>query len=399
MSAGSESVFRPAVLIMGAGLMLSAMGALQISEDPLITYADLLLCLGAIVLAPSLATAKAHLSPAHLVGSLLMICMALTLFVRVPNEPTAMTTMVRLVYAIVLLPLLFSMWRPAPRATATLALAYVVGACASAVAALFEDSVNGRAAGLSPHPNGLGICSVFALALLPYLGSVFDWVRRVWPVLALLPVMGIWLSGSRAALVSAAALCVLMALFERSARAALGVLAGATGLVVAWPHLVASSESSPVARLAGSGGADKSDVARQQILDDTIAAIHEHPIGGNGFSWARTGHDVFLQSWVAFGVIGMLGFALVLTALVLPLLQRRHQATRLAYVAAAFVLLGLTSDTFLDTLVWAPVSLAVLARHPHGGSHGDGNDPGGSLTRPDAGVGAITAEPRGRPFR
>lgn len=399
MSARSESIFRPAVLIIGAGIMLSAMGGLQISKDPLITYADLLLCFGAIVLAPSLLTAKVHLSPAHVAGSLLLVCVALTTFVRVPNEPTSTTTMLRLVYAIVLLPLLFAMWRPAPRVTATLALAYVVGACASAAdAALFNDSLNGRAAGLAPHPNGLGIASVFAITFLPYLANVFHWVRRVWPAFALLLVMGIWLSGSRAALVSAALLIVMIVLYERSARAALGVLMAATGLIVAWPHLGASAGSNAVARLGGSGGADKSDIVRQQILADTIAAIREHPIGGNGFSWVRTGHDAFLQCWVAFGFIGMFGFALVLAGLVSPLLQRRHEAARLAYVAAAFVVLGLTSDNLLDTLVWAPVSLAVLARRVPMTSH-CGERSGGSLTRPNASVGAMAAEPGGRPLK
>src|SRR4051794_28880343 len=205
MHTGSESIFRPSVLIMAAGLMLSAMSGLMISKDPLITYADVVLCLGAMVLIPSVATAKAHLAPAHVIGALLLVCVALTTFVRIPNEPTAPTTMLRLIYALVLLPLLFSMWRPGPRVTATLALAYVVGACASAVdAAFFEEAVNGRPQGLTPHPNALGIASVFAIALLPYIGSVFEWVRRVWPAFALLLVVGIWLSGSRAALISAA---------------------------------------------------------------------------------------------------------------------------------------------------------------------------------------------------
>lgn len=265
----------------------------------------------------------------------------------------------------IILPLLFCFLGPSTRQVSALAAAFVCGQVMSTLVALAEGvDIQGRYNGTTYHPNYLGLGGLFAVALIPFLfHQTKD--RRLQALLVgagLLCAWSISLSGSRGALVAIIALALLYPLIERSTLSAY-LLVSATLLVVPAVGLIvdAVSPGSALGRFLGKEEtASASDDLRRERLGEGWDRLMQSPIWGSGFEENLEIHNIFLQVAVAIGVLGLAAWLVMIASAVLPLFSdSKHRL--LGYVGLAYLGIGLTEPALWDRVVWAPLSLAILA--------------------------------------
>lgn len=355
---GAEPV---AALMMTGGMLFAPMAALQISNPPLVTYADVFFVAGMLLLAPRLLGSRLRASNAYLVGvgSLLTIGLVSLGFVGDPHS--SLQGVVRLTYAVVVLPVVFLLWRPSARQITLLASAYVLGSCISVAYSIAVGPVGGRYHGLAPHANGFGHGALLAVALLPFLFRTQPAKRLLLLAAGALCFYGIWISGSRASLLVFALVLIAIPLVERSLFAAGAVLLSGSLLALTWTQIASFGDSDALARLLGRGSAEDATGQRLLALHKALRQVGDHPFLGNGFDNIRAAHNIYLQVFASLGLVGLIGLLLVLGAILAPLLTASRPWHRLAYPALAFVLLGPLTDVLFDTTVWAVLSLSMLA--------------------------------------
>src|SRR3954470_10210222 len=89
----------------------------------------------------------------------------------------------RIVYALVILPTAIMLWGPTTKRIAFLAASFVAGTVISVgYGVIHPPGGDGRALGLTLHPNGLGHTCMLSIALLPFLVGVRP---RLFPLAAL----------------------------------------------------------------------------------------------------------------------------------------------------------------------------------------------------------------------
>lgn len=345
------------------GMFLAPMSSLQpITPPPVITFADVAFVVGFALLAPQLAGRRLDVPLPYLVGALLLLTVSL-LSVAVTAEPgVSIPAVIRLAYASMLLPGAFLLWRPPPRQIALLAVAYLLGVCASLVFGLVAGpTTEGRYQGLAPHPNSFGHSAAFAALLIPYLVSTMPRRRWSWYAGGVLCCYAIWISGSRASLVAFVVVVALAPLLERSVRATAALLYAGALLLVVGGRLATAGGTNAFSRLLGAGSATDSNGQRLLRLDVTLHDFFQHPLLGAGFTQIRAAEDIYVQVLSSVGVFGLLGFVLMLYSLVRPAFAHGRAVHRLAYPALLFAVVGPLTDVLWDTLPWAVLSLAMLA--------------------------------------
>ena len=207
-----------------------------------------------------------------------------------------------------------ALWSPTRPQLRWFTSLWLAGAATSAVWAIrVGPAVFGRRAGLTTHPNHLGIVCVLATGLA--LGMLVTGARRtrVLALVALPPLLAaLVLSGSRAAVVGCVAVVVAMAWLCRRLRLALRALAVvvASGVTVLG-GLVEVPEQSGLGRLAGGRSSFESDTARAENLARSLERLGRHPFTGEGFEFAEEAHNIYLQVAVAAGPLGAIGLVLV----------------------------------------------------------------------------------------
>lgn len=269
----------------------------------------------------------------------------------------------------------------------------------------FPEEANGvRAFGLSTDPGLFGLLAAEAIPVAVGIALVVAGPIR-FTALAVLPLLvaGLVMSGSRAALVGAVVAAVVVAvavtgLSWRRSLAALGLLAvmGAAA-VAAFPQ--------PVARLTGD--TTFSDQARLEGYAQSWAVVRESPLVGQGASEVKPSagadlatseirlqpaevypaHNLYLQTWVAIGLPGLLALLIVMGAAVAGVLRlwRAPRTTdrRYGWLLAAALLVAvavqLSTPAVFERQVWLTVGLAMAAGANIGRSAWDkslGYDPG-----------------------
>lgn len=268
------------------------------------------------------------------------------------------------VQGVVVLPALVAWWGPRSRTAAAAAGAYVVGNAISVIAGLSEGAVHSdRYDGWSTHPNALGACSLLSFALLPFIVRTVPRQHR-WLGLvgALSSTTGIWISGSRAALVCACILTILYPVVDRSIRAALGLAVLAIpGVFLAVPAAEDAGGSNPIARLVGDAGADAAAGDRIEGARTLFQRIIDDPIAGGGWDGVWGGHNIYLQVGAAIGLFGAISFVIIVATLVKPLFTAAGSARWLAYPAFAAAIIGVVDPAVGARYIWAPVALAMCA--------------------------------------
>lgn len=358
---------RLGVTLVVAGVLTAPMNAVRpVAAVDLVTFSDLFLLAGLTMLAPTMLRQGTTVPARLFVGSLLMATFWVLGSLAGPSTLASLGYLLRMLSASLLLPLGFLLWRPPLRVVDRLVWAYVVGQAISTLVGLAEGKDGGRYVGLTTHPNFFGMCGALAFGLCLYLVSATrGWLRAAAFSMLLWSAASVLLSGSRAALLAIALVTLIYPLLERSTRAGYVIaLLGAVALGLADSALLPSFGSdSAVGRLSGGGSAAGSDAQRTTNLIDGVHALLAHPLLGEGFSrdTAYT-HNGYLEIAQATGLVGLVGYLIVLSVFLAPLFRGRRR-NRLAYAALAYAFISTFTNTVWDRFAWTALLLALLHDH------------------------------------
>jgi hypothetical protein len=220
----------------------------------------------------------------------------------------------------------------------------------------------GRHVGLSTHANVMGFCDALALALIPFLLAA---VRRElrWLVVAgaLICAYGIWITGSRGALLTSIVILILYPVISRSLSMGLGVVAlGFLAPIGISQISDRVSDTSALGRFLGRGTATAADDAREQAARVAIDQFTDHPILGGGFATALQAHNIFLQIAAAVGIFGLLFYVIVLWSLIRPILTLPSPYGLLSVPALAYAMAGLIFPFLWDRYIWCVLGFALV---------------------------------------
>lgn len=362
----------------------------------LVTATDLLLFAGFALLLPELTRGRVRFPVSYVIGVSVVLVTGLIASALSPQYVESFVALVFWMIVMIGLPVAFALWGPLAREIDLLAASFVAGQAFSlALGIVRGNEAMGRQAGLSTHPNYLAQSGLLAICLLLYLAHRH--LGRTVLITAALVAGGViaatsvWMSGSRAGTVVVAVLILMIPVVERSAVGGFVMAAlGALGLLLL-PFLASlAGPNSVLARLAGDTSAQYATSARSLGLEEGIDRFWAHPLSGSGLVDLFDIHNNFLEVAVGIGIVGLVGYLLVLYALARPILGR-HEHRRLAYATWAYIGFGATVPSLYDRSVWAVVALAaipmVLASREHA-------DPTSTQTGvPERAPGAQTATP------
>ncbi|HJR89652.1 MAG TPA: hypothetical protein VJ782_05775 [Aeromicrobium sp.] len=346
------------------GTFLVPMTTLGPSPTSLWTFADALLVLGFVLLVPQILGGRLHAPPMFVAGSVILIVAGLvaSTFSGAPYQSLA--EMMRVVAAAVMLPTAILLWNPSRRKIVAIAGAYTLGSAVSAAYGLVTGikSVDGRYAGLTDHPNHLGLTSMFSVALVPFLLASSGRERRwLWISIGAVNAVGVWVSGSRAALLVLLVLLPVFPLVSRSA-AGLGLLGFAAGIGLLFADRLLNVEGgNALSRLLGAGSTTGSNAEREERIDTILATIREHPLLGSGFVHSWFAHVTYLEVMAAAGLFGLIGFCAILLAADRTILTAPPPYNLLAYPAFGYTIVGFATNVLWDRYIWIPISLSLLA--------------------------------------
>jgi O-antigen ligase len=327
---------------------------------------DIILLLGVFALVPVLIGRRLVIDPLFLGAGAAFVVVSLFTSALAADPGTSLNNLLRLVVGALLLPIFYMAWRPPRAVVVSLALAYVAGNVANVVAAYTVGGVGdgGRRIGYSTHPNVMGLCAMLAIALLPFLLAA---VPRGWrpAVVAATAVCawGVWISGSRAALVAAGAVLVLWVLVSRSVTVALTLFG--LGLVPLYyvgvniSNLAASDNA--LGRLLGGGSSQGSNAEREVIAREAWEVFLSHPILGNGLSDVLKAHNIYLQVAAAVGIVGFAFFVVMLGSTVVRSLSLDRVGGLLVLPCLGYLMIGFMTTILWDRYVWAVLALPFLA--------------------------------------
>jgi hypothetical protein len=279
----------------------------------------------------------------------------------------SLNNLVRLVFGAFGLPVLFMLWDPTRRIVVGLAAAFIFGNIVNVVAAVLNGSTGDRYRGLSTHVNILGLCAMLGLALIPYLLAVgkpeYRWLLAFAAVICS---YGIWISGSRAALLVAIAVAALYPLMARSLNGAIAVT-GAAVVVLAFVGRIASGSGgdNALSRLLGGGSAEGSDEQRKDAMDVAIKQFRAHPIIGDGFGTILQAHNIYLEIAAAVGMIGLAFYLILIYSVVQPAFVVPRPYNLLAFPALAYAMYGVIQPLLWDRYIWCVLAFSFLAVKLH----------------------------------
>lgn len=383
---GAEAIGTAAVLLAYATAPMYK--GLAPSNSSTVTATDALLAVGFALLIPKMLSGRVRMPFTYLIGVLLVFMAAVTGTVtESQGRLSSLGNLALWLVAMFVLPLVLGLWNPSDRIIKWLVLAYVFG---QTFDLFWAAAVNGnqRWTGLSTQPNYFGQAGLLAVATILFLENrLRGWHRVAILGLSALICFGVLQSGSRAATVVLIAVIMAFPLLERSARLVLGVAAAGSLALVGLLLLAPTGGGSNVlSRFLGQGSATGSDAQRSQGLQHGWDIFVGSPITGHGLDSALLFpiHNNYLEVAVIGGVIGFLGYLMVLATLVKPLFvlplklrdaparAGRLGLRRLGYPVLAYIGFGATVPSLYDRSVWSLVALAMLvyqdeAPSDHGG--------------------------------
>lgn len=358
--------------IVGTGLVVAAMALAPLNDIrpvaalTFVTASDAAFVIGFMLLAPALTTRELRAPPAFLAGVAGIFVVGAIASALAEEPLLSLNHMVRLLVGAFGLPLLMMLWRPDRPTVVKLAWAYAIGNVVSVVASVINGPIPGpdiRYIGLTTHPNIFGLCCLLALALTPFLLTTVRPSRRWIPtVVAMICAYGIWISGSRAALLVALVVAVAYPLFARSIPAALTVFGLSLAAIVFINRaLEGTVGSNALSRLLGTDSAQGSDQDRERVFKVALDLFTDRPLLGNGFAQALEAHNIYLQIAASIGLIGLAAFLVVVWSAMSPVFALRYPANMLALPAFAYALIAVITSLMWDRFIWSVLALAFLA--------------------------------------
>lgn len=345
-----------------------------------VTASDILFVVGFALLTPTILRNRLRVPPLFLLGLAIVLAMGSLASIAAPVPIVSANQLVRLIVGAFALPVFFMIWRPAQHVVVRFATAYIFGAVLSVGWAMLEGPIGeGRYIGLTYHPNYFGLASLLGLSLVPYvvaqIPAAYQWL--IWGAGAICA-FGVFISGSRAALLVMIMIFVIYPFVERSVRAGGAVMLGITGVLAFSGRLLSEdSDSNALGRLFGGGTASGSDLDRQRALAEAWDQFRVHPLLGNGFDGGLGSHNIYLQVAVAVGIFGLLGYLMIMWTALRPLFWPGINH-RLAYPVLAYLAVGPLTNTLWDRLIWAAIAL-TFAMNTQPPPLDDAEDPKDSL--------------------
>jgi O-antigen ligase len=394
----ADPLRRAGYVLVLIAVPLVTCNALRASEN--ITYGDIPLAIGAVLL---LTAWLRHGHPSGVVpsglpvGAILLLVTGAIAIVAADNTESLLPTL-RFGVTLGFMPLIIMLAASTPRRVQALVDAWLLAAGVnSAVGALdllgvttigtaltpvdfvtFTD----RAAGLTSHPNHLGL--VAAMALPVAVARLGAGGPRSLAALGLVPllIVGVTVSGSRGAFIAAAAgVAIFFALgaSTRRSRTALLLFAAPVVTFVILVAVLGNSELTgavTVERLGGGGGATQSDQERALTLRESVNQVVDHPIVGSGFAVVRTAHNIYVQLLQAGGLLALAGFlafaiSIVRRARWLALPSRDSPPWLMALAAASgasvcvWLLFGMVANAVYDRYLYVPVGITLAVGLMH----------------------------------
>jgi hypothetical protein len=328
------------------------------------TISDVLLLVSIGLALPRLMARRLWLPPAFVIGSMAFVTISVLAGLQSSDPGGSYYYSARVIVALILIPALLVWWSPRSRVLLTLVLAYVAGTGVSVLVGVLEAG-GSRSSGLTLHPNVFGYTAVLTLSLVPFLARTLTKRHRAWVGVTVfgIAVLGIMTSGSRAALVVALVLLVLVPAAERSIIAALTVLgSGLVAILIFSQRITAGGEGQDaLSRLLGAGNVEGSDRARVEGVERVWALALEHPLLGSGFTFSDfVAHNGYVQIAAAAGFLGLAAFALVCASMVTPLFAKDDVHRQLAYPAIVFLCAAPVSPNLTDRYIGILLGLSMV---------------------------------------
>lgn len=406
---GTRPVASVALMVATGAL---AMNGLRINGS--ITIADVFLLGAGAILLPGLAIrAKQKLMAVQplVTGTLLISFGGLIGSVVGPDPAASLNNVLLFTVAAVLMSVILASWEPTVTEIVRLSWLWVFSASISSLVALGETDEfrYGRADGLTNHQNHLALTCVLALgplmALTLHARGIMRWIGIACGVAL---TGGLLVSGSRAGFLGLMVTLAAMAVLSRQKRVAAGVIGGAIlGVVALSSPVVKLPKGNALARLLGSGeggvqsGVVQSNEGRLERFREALNVAMENPLTGVGFEHAREAHNIYIQLWSSAGILGIIGLALVIRAVLSAPVSNFMHPKSSGDPTALILLLGfsasfigyLAAGTFQNALwnryIWLIPTLAVILA-PHALRYRQVWDPGADrgtkLSHPKAGI-------------
>lgn len=375
-------------LLVTVAMLLAPLNDLRLGAS-YVTVSDIVFVLGFAVLTPVVVRRRVKLPALFVTGLGILFTMGVIASVAAPIPIVSASQVFRLVVGAFFLPMFMMAWRPPAVAIVRFAAAYILGTVFSVFYGLLQGPVAGdaRYIGFTYHPNYLGLSCLLAATLVPYVVSmVSPGVRWIFWVAGLVAAYGVYLSGSRAALLVLIMIIAIYPFVERSIRAGGFVLLGVAGVLAFAGRLLQEDGNSAIGRLFGGGTATGSDLDRRQKLGEAWQQFLDHPLLGNGFDGGLGSHNIYLQVAVAVGIFGLVGYLMILWSAIRPLFWA-GPGHRLAYPVLAYAAIGPLTNTLWERLIWAVIALCLAANLDGPDDGVDADDP--DTTTHDESTGSI----------
>lgn len=375
---GTRSVVTTAMLVAG---FTAPMNGVRLR---VLAVTDVMLAVAILGLAVEMAGGRVRMRPlpaAFTIGTALVVAGGLVGTLFADRPVASLAHLLPFTLAATVPVMVVRLWGPSVALLRRYAWCWVSGAVVSGVVGLMSTGgVTGRPGGLTPHPNHLAMTCVLASGFAVCLWfTEIGWRRHL--ALAMLGVLALTAvrAGSRAALVGllvtlGVAIYTTRDLRPAPERIGRGALAVLTLALIAAGLLgsgaVRVGEQNAVQRLLGDASARASDAERISLLERNVRKIGDRPVTGTGFEEALQAHNIYVQVWAAAGIPGLIGFLLLVTAVVregtreLTAGETQSRYIRTAFVAGyiGYLMAGLFQNILWDRYVWLQVAVILWAR-------------------------------------
>ncbi|GAA1747263.1 O-antigen ligase family protein [Aeromicrobium alkaliterrae] len=348
------------------GVALSPMDNLRpVGAISFVSLADVFLLVGIGCLLPIVFSKRWTLDPFFMVAVAGLTGTALISSALADEPGASLNSVLRLVVGAMLLPLAFMIWRPGPTILLLFAWSYLLGNVAN-FAASFTQGVGdgGRRIGFSTHPNIMGLCAMLAVGIAIVLWEVLPRRYGVYALMCGVLCLGsVWVSGSRAALVAAAAMVALYPVISRSIVTAVALFGASLPVIFIAARTILSGENvsdNAFGRLLGGGSAQGSDLEREMIAEVARGQFHDHPILGVGLADVLAAHNIYLQIAAAIGIIGLTFFVAMLGSVLLRCFSIDRRFMLLVLPCFGYVMIGALTTIIWDRYVWCVLALPFL---------------------------------------
>jgi len=327
-----------------------------------LSVSDVLFFMAIVLALPRLLRTPLEFPATFIVAALVFSAICLLSSV-VENKGEVYYYTARVIFTFVVLPMLVVWWSPRGRVLVWLLVAYAAGTSISVVYGIPNIGAY-RNYGLTQHPNVLGYTAMLTVALVPFLFVALSRKWRYWICGAALGGAGIGIitSGSRAALVVAIVLLLLVPAVERSIPLALTVaILGVAAIGFIAQRAAPTEGQNALSRLLGAGDVSASDRARTEGVERTWTIALEHPWLGQGFQLTDfLGHNVYIQVAAAVGFFGLAAFIVILISMVTPVFATSNIHSRLVYPAIAVIGAGPVSPQLTDRYLGLLLGIALV---------------------------------------